>query len=647
VLVSLSFNRTLSAEEIQSSNQGRTYAHNLAIQKTDQQSVQLSWNTQPDAVYQAEYLTNLTTNDWMRLGTPVPGTGAGAAVMDSTLGQAARFYRLLWTPAGLAATYYVAPDGSDNNAGTQAQPWATLTNAATHTVAGDTVLVQPGVYAGRVDVSPARGGTASNRLTFRANGAVTNSGFGFNLDQPFITIDGFTFEGGNGVLVHPPARQVIVTNCTVQNTSGAGVFMFTEKERLGDALLVTSCLFNSLTGTTYVTIQGSNCVVEKCVFANGYSCDALRLFGYNGTIRQCLFTNLTMREGNANHPDIIQTFGDRGSWLAMKDFLFERNHLIHCPIQLAQFTMDLVTNQAAWSITLQNNLFEDSNMQSSIDIPQVKFFNNTFFRCSNSTMLLGFGFYEPGGRGTAYGGVVMNNAFIECSGWYSVTAAGAQQGVLTATHAGGEGRTGSGYGRIFAGSGILSVSGTYTNLSGAVTGGMIYIVGLGDLYPLAATNFGNGSFSQDITMVQRQKGVSLAMQWGAYNAFRLGLRINTSAFPDGEISGRMLAYTPEPPLDVVTDYNYVGGPAGASQKGFAEKHGINGGNPELVGMSGLNLAPMTNSPLVGAGTNLSGLFAIDFNGKARPASGPWSIGAFEAGSVNALATNRPARTPQP
>ena len=124
-------------------------------------------------------------------------------------------------------------------------------------------------------------------------------------------------------------------------------------------------------------------------------------------------------------------------------------------------------------------------------------------------------------------------------------------------------------------------------------------------------------------------------------------QVERHRFPDGEVSGRMLAYAPDPLPNVVTDYNYVGGPGGTSRKGFRETHGINGGDPKLVGTSGLNLAPMTNSPLVGAGTDLTALMATDFNGKARPASGPWSIGAFEAGSINAPATHPPAVTPQP
>jgi hypothetical protein len=49
-----------------------------------------------------------------------------------------------------AATYYVAPApaGSDANAGTQQAPFATLQKAADVAVAGDTVVVTPGTYAG-------------------------------------------------------------------------------------------------------------------------------------------------------------------------------------------------------------------------------------------------------------------------------------------------------------------------------------------------------------------------------------------------------------------------------------------------------------------------------------------------------------------
>src|SRR6266481_571120 len=68
------------------------------------------------------------------------------------------------------AAYYVALSGSDVAAGTAAAPWRTLQHAADSVHAGDTVLVQPGNYAG---FSLSTSGTAAAPITFLAQGAVT------------------------------------------------------------------------------------------------------------------------------------------------------------------------------------------------------------------------------------------------------------------------------------------------------------------------------------------------------------------------------------------------------------------------------------------------------------------------------------------
>jgi len=64
-----------------------------------------------------------------------------------------------------AASYYVAPSGSDTGPGTQAQPWRTLQHAADAVAAGDTVLVAPGTYAEQVKFS--RSGTPDHRIVFK------------------------------------------------------------------------------------------------------------------------------------------------------------------------------------------------------------------------------------------------------------------------------------------------------------------------------------------------------------------------------------------------------------------------------------------------------------------------------------------------
>jgi Protein of unknown function (DUF1565) len=50
-------------------------------------------------------------------------------------------------PASAASVYYVAPNGNDSAAGTQAAPWATIARAQTAAKAGDTVYLRGGRYS--------------------------------------------------------------------------------------------------------------------------------------------------------------------------------------------------------------------------------------------------------------------------------------------------------------------------------------------------------------------------------------------------------------------------------------------------------------------------------------------------------------------
>jgi hypothetical protein len=91
------YNRTLSAAEVQALYQGSTYAQNLAIQKAASQSVQVRWDANSNAVYQVEYRTNLTETAWAPLQSAIPGSVTNS-IIDSILGQPARFYRVRVLP---------------------------------------------------------------------------------------------------------------------------------------------------------------------------------------------------------------------------------------------------------------------------------------------------------------------------------------------------------------------------------------------------------------------------------------------------------------------------------------------------------------------------------------------------------------------
>jgi len=74
----------------------------------------------------------------------------------------------LFSHSAAAATYHVAPGGSDAGPGSADAPWATLQHAADEVAAGDTVLVHDGTYRGfQIETS----GTAGAPIVFLAAGA--------------------------------------------------------------------------------------------------------------------------------------------------------------------------------------------------------------------------------------------------------------------------------------------------------------------------------------------------------------------------------------------------------------------------------------------------------------------------------------------
>jgi hypothetical protein len=80
--------------------------------------------------------------------------------------------QLVVTTSAFATTYYVATNGSDSNPGTLAQPFLTIQHAADNVNAGDTVIVETGVYSDSTQhgalVSITRSGTAGNYITFQS-----------------------------------------------------------------------------------------------------------------------------------------------------------------------------------------------------------------------------------------------------------------------------------------------------------------------------------------------------------------------------------------------------------------------------------------------------------------------------------------------
>jgi parallel beta-helix repeat protein len=125
------------------------------------------------------------------------------------------------------STYWVSPSGNDSGPGTQKSPWQTLQQAANEVVAGDTVIVEPGDYAGFVmGWNFPQTGTASAPITWQASpGVVIDAPNPYTADgidlegASYINIEGFTVDNTSGLITRAGIRSVTNTNVLIEDNT--------------------------------------------------------------------------------------------------------------------------------------------------------------------------------------------------------------------------------------------------------------------------------------------------------------------------------------------------------------------------------------------------------------------------------------------
>ncbi|MGI6610894.1 MAG: right-handed parallel beta-helix repeat-containing protein [Limnochordia bacterium] len=139
------------------------------------------------------------------------------------------------------STFYVSPDGNDQQAGSLEAPWATLTHAAAQAIPGDTVLLLPGVYHGTL--RPTRSGTAAAPITFRALERRTaqlvgeyGSAYALQLSHvEHIHIEGLHIKPmstqGRWLLVDG-SKHIRITDALMEDASGSMPFLINNSEQV-------------------------------------------------------------------------------------------------------------------------------------------------------------------------------------------------------------------------------------------------------------------------------------------------------------------------------------------------------------------------------------------------------------------------------
>ncbi|WP_235292768.1 right-handed parallel beta-helix repeat-containing protein [Portibacter lacus] len=143
------------------------------------------------------------------------------------------FLFILFSHHLIANNYYVKPSGSDTNNGlSPSTAFLTLQTASDVVIAGDTVFVSPGTYAGFDHRETS--GTAGNPIVFLADGEVLINqrgpirNDGINIENAdYIVIDGFTVNdmpgSGNGIRA-VLADHILIRNNSCDNNGERGIF---------------------------------------------------------------------------------------------------------------------------------------------------------------------------------------------------------------------------------------------------------------------------------------------------------------------------------------------------------------------------------------------------------------------------------------
>jgi|GEM_PF-366749 len=505
-----------------------------------------------------------------------------------------------------ARIIHVSPDGAATGDGSAGAPLASVQSALDRAQAGDVVLLAPGVYT--EIVTTARGGSPEAPLVIDGQGKAVL--WSLTLAHPHVHVQNLTLSGMTNryralLYFERGAHYCVASNNIIDPAFTRDVYAVSwrgpaTKPFGADAasynLLISNVIRRSI-GNPMVTVMGDGNVIYGNRLLDGAVVDFFRLFGRSNIIAANLCSNNFPLPGVNNHPDFIQTFGNNGH--GSMGHVIDGNWVIGVwSGQLTQLSSDRLSDVIRdW--TFRNNVFIDIALQASCTIPEVKYFNNLFLRCNttNGGHALNFGSrgYDisnapPGSLVAGLEYVVRTNGSGDGTGYIVYEGRPYRAGERFVANAERE--------YVAVGDAVVWLR-LYDSAHGALVFNNVFI-DCGD----ARTNVGWYGFATNLV------NVAADYNFVAKSGFK-PVRIDPQMRPVGDPRG----------WDWVSMY-------------WWEPHGINGGDPGFVDLAAWRFELMPESPLVGAGTNLSKWFQTDALGRRR--AGVWDIGPYAA-----VTTTRP------
>jgi hypothetical protein len=298
----------------------------------------------------------------------------------------------------IGVTYYVAQDGSDSAAGTEAAPFKTISKAVEAAKAGDTVLVKTGIYNDHVTFS--KSGTPEALITIRAaDGAqpkIVADGSKYAFDfagQSYISLEGLDISGSQSHLIRlespSSTGNIIMSNVLHDATDrGDGVRVMGAKE----TQIIKNKMFRVQYGVKVESsgsdgASSSTLIKGNEIYKPGVDCIYLAAPGITVDSNVLHDNNATYEAGE--HADGVQVY--------MKDFnpdskITFSNNIIDLKDQPgSQRQSNSLMLENAGKITIFNNVINGRGESNGINLkscPDSKVFNNTVVDTANSTIYI-------------------------------------------------------------------------------------------------------------------------------------------------------------------------------------------------------------------------------------------------------------------
>ena len=282
-------------------------------------------------------------------------------------------------PVNAATSFYVSTAGNDlAGDGSSGNPWRTIQHAADTMAAGDTVIVNEGTY--NETIQTVRSGISGRRITFRASGDVSVTGF--TVSHSYITVDGFNVSPG-GIDLHNNQYCEILNN------------YFSNCQIYLDETSYTLIRGNHITSTSAwghdwcaIDLHGAYNVAENNEIGPSKDTDAFRVFGHDNIMRNNYIHDLTLSPNSGAHMDVFQTWGLNN--MVSYNQVFENNLITSGDRSQTNLQMCMTENNENPNIhdfTVRNNIFVNVPGAANLGVPHIRFYNNTVYNCGTWSII--------------------------------------------------------------------------------------------------------------------------------------------------------------------------------------------------------------------------------------------------------------------